>query len=259
MTATVLILGGTRESRDLCSSLADHDLHLIYSIAGETTSPWRPSRGELRIGGFGGNEGLSHYLANREINYVIDATHSFAVHMSRNMQLACAGLQLPYLRLLRDPWLEPKDQPWTNAETLAEAADLIPPGRRILLAIGKKHLTAFAHRTDCWFLMRSIERPEDDVLPLPTGQFLKSWPATNPTDELHLLRKHNIDTVISKNSGGSGAYAKIEAAQTLGLSIIMIRRPILPNCDKARDPEEARMWLDRQVQDADLGAMKNYR
>src|SRR5579872_6577100 len=96
---TVLVLGGTSEARALASELdARPGLRVISSLAGRVSRPALPA-GEVRVGGFGGADGLAGWARAEGVGAVVDATHPFAQTISANAADACARAGLPLLRL----------------------------------------------------------------------------------------------------------------------------------------------------------------
>ncbi len=72
-------------------------------------------------------------------------------------------------------------------------------------------------------MVRSIEMPEP--MPLSNAQVVLSRGPFSLEDELALMRKYQIDTLVTKNSGGAAAAAKLTAARGLGVDVVMIARP----------------------------------
>jgi precorrin-6A/cobalt-precorrin-6A reductase len=220
----VLLLGGTREASEIAGRLVDQrDLSVTSSLAGRVNQPKIPD-GPVRIGGFGGVDGLISYLQRERIGAVIDATHPFATRISANAESACSQLGLPLIAFSRVPWTKQEADRWHVIPDIRSAAAYVAqvPGR-IFLAIGRQQLDAFAACSSGWFLIRAID-PPDASLPTNTKLILERGPF-QLEDELRLLRDHAIDYVVSKNSGGHDTYAKIEAARLLGISVVMIDRP----------------------------------
>jgi precorrin-6A/cobalt-precorrin-6A reductase len=220
----ILILGGTGEAAELAAQLASRkDLEFISSFAGRVSHPKYPI-GVVRVGGFGGIEGLISYLTTESISVVIDATHPFAVGISRNTEVACARLRLPLIALVRPTWRKQKDDLWHEVTTYVDAAEFVNRKKgRVLLSIGRQEVGSFAVCNDAWFLIRAIEAPTGQ-LPQHHEILLQRGPF-DLKEELQLLRDYSIDHIVSKNSGGSGTYTKIEAARLLGIPVVMVERP----------------------------------
>ncbi len=243
----VLILGGTAEAAGLARALAGEPrVATITSLAGRTRSP-AAVPGEVRVGGFGGPVALVDYLGREGIGLVIDATHPFAARISRNAAQACDAAGLPRLLLARPPWRAQAGDNWIPAANAEAAAAALPGlGRRAFLAIGRQELGAFAELTELRFLVRLVEAPEappplaDYHLVLGRGPFALA-------QELELLREHGIEVVVSKNSGGTGAGAKIAAARELELPVVMIERPPAPASETAESVEAARAWIEARL------------
>jgi precorrin-6A/cobalt-precorrin-6A reductase len=240
--ATLLILGGTAEAVDLAAACAARSkVEVISSLAGRTRMPVLPP-GEVRIGGFGGAEGLARFLVERGIDVVIDATHPFAAQMSAHAERACRDAGVPRLRLLRPPWVAVPGDRWIEVASLAEAAQRLPDlARRVFLTIGRRDLRPFA-QLDLWFLVRTIEAP--GVLPLRQGHWLAGRGPFAVEDEIALLQMHAIEALVTKASGGGATYAKLVAARQLGLPVLMMRRPLPPPGPVVGSVAAALAWLD---------------
>jgi len=184
-----------------------------------------------RVGGFGGIKGLADYIAAHQVSLVIDATHPFAARMSNNAVQATATLGIPVLRLERPPWTPSQGDLWHPVPTMDAAASALPANARAFLAIGRKEIDAFRQREDIVGVARMIEAP---ALPLPqTWSLVLSRPPASLVEEIDLLKKHAISHVVTKNSGGTGAYGKIRAARDLALPVIVVERPELPDVPTA--------------------------
>lgn len=219
----LLLLGGTREARQLAEALSSDPTWLITSsLAGITRTP-DAIAGDVRTGGFGGRDGLVKYLTEHRIDVVADATHPYATTISRNAQTAAAAIGCRYLRLCRPPWQPDADDTWIGARDVADAASCIAPDASVFLTIGRQQLAPFMARRDITLVARIIEPPDSDVTDNVT--VILARPPFALADEIALMRRHAVDTLVTKNAGGSAVAAKLAAARQLGLSVIMIARP----------------------------------
>jgi len=221
----VLVLGGTAEGFALAGALDAAGVAVISSLAGRVANPKLPP-GEVRIGPFGGPDGLVDFLRARGVAAVVDATHPFARSISANARQAAAVAEVPLLRLARPTWQPLAEDRWTYVDTVAQAADRCGGGRRVFLTIGRQGLEHFAAVGDSWFLVRCVEPPA--ALP-PSCELLLSRGPFTPEGELRLLRRHRIDLLVTKESGGSQTEAKLIAARTAGVEVVVIRRPPDPS------------------------------
>ncbi|KGF70361.1 cobalt-precorrin-6X reductase [Hoeflea sp. BAL378] len=221
---TILILGGTREAAELAKELvaAHPGARIITSLAGRTREP-APLKGEVRSGGFGGAEGLADYIRTHGVTRVIDATHPFARRISANAVEAARLTGVPLDIRTRMPWVKQPGDHWIEVETLEAARDAIPPGARVLLALGSQHIGLFAARADVHFVVRMID-PPPTPLDLPDYALVLGRPGDSAAVEAMLLIANSITHIVCRNSGGAAAYAKIEAARQLGLPVILVAR-----------------------------------
>ncbi len=242
----LLILGGTGDAHRLAAATQQiAGLTVISSLAGRTQQPVLPI-GQVRTGGFGGEQGLIDYLREHEIDLVIDATHPFARQISGNAAAAAKTCGLPFLIFERSAWLATPADRWLEVSDHAAAADLLPAlAQRVFLTIGRQEVGWYAHLTDLWFLMRSIDPP--DSIAVPPGELLLAKGPFDLDAEQELLIKYGIQAIVSKNSGGSATYAKIVAARELGLPVVMIQRPPTPSGDRVNTLEQAIEWVKQQL------------
>ncbi|UUU20165.1 cobalt-precorrin-6A reductase [Streptomyces sp. DSM 40750] len=243
----VLILGGTTEARRLAELLHDtSDLRLTSSLAGRVASPRLPP-GEVRVGGFGGAEGLAAWLREHRVDALIDATHPFAGTMSFHAARAAAATHVPLLALRRPGWVPADGDDWHDAASLEEAATLLPAlGRRVFLTTGRMGLATFAALDDLWFLVRSVDAPEAPH-PARMEVLLDRGPFTLD-GERELLRRHRVDVVVTKDSGGAATAPKLTAAREAGLPVVVVRRPPVPEgVPVVADPEAAARWVDARL------------
>lgn len=243
MTRRLLVLGGTREAREIATALAgDTAWRVVVSLAGATKEP-APLPVEIRVGGFGGADGLARHLGENKVEAVVDATHPFARQMSANAVTACTQTEVPLLRIERPAWTRPAAAEWIVVADLDEAARILPSGARVFLTVGADSLEPFACRDDVWFLVRTMER-RPDGLPLPRGKLVVGPPSQSPEEEARLMRAHRVTRLVTKNAGGT-AFAKLAAAADLEIPAIVIDRPRLPPAETVADAAGALDWLRR--------------
>lgn len=245
----ILILGGTTEAGALAQALASRGIPAIFSYAGRVATP-KSQPIQTRIGGFGGVGGLAAYLTENAITHVVDATHPFAEQMSRHAVVSTGNTGVKLIALSRPPWQPVENDRWQQVKTIEAAVDaLCGPARRIMLAIGRMHLDAFRVQPQHHYLLRLVDTPSAPM-PLPDCTVTVDRGPFTVSSDLALLRKHRIDQVVCKNAGGEGAAAKLTAARALGLPVLMIDRPALPDRQEVHSVAAVLNWLSH---DTDLG------
>jgi precorrin-6A/cobalt-precorrin-6A reductase len=238
----VLILGGTAEAMALAEALTDRPgTRVITSLAGRTRVPSRPP-GEVRIGGFSGADGLERYLREAGVDALVDATHPFATRISANARTACRRSGVPMLAIARPGWARQPGDDWIEVADETAAAAALPPGARVLLALGSQRLANFVPRADVAFFVRMVDEPAES-LPLVSCTVIVGRPSRSVAAEQALMTDNGIDFLVCRNSGGEASYAKIAAARALGMPVIMIRRPKPDGAPAVGTVGEAREWL----------------
>lgn len=217
----------------------------IYSYGGRTRTPADQPL-PTRIGGFGGADGLADYIRRQGITHVVDATHPFAAEMSRNAVSACAATRTPLMALERAVWAKAAGDDWTEVADVTSAAAALPDQpARVFLAIGRQHIAPFAAKPQHAYTLRFVD-PPDGALPFPADVIVSRGPFTLG-GELEMLRARGIAWIVARNSGGEGARAKIDAARDLGLPVVMIARPPLPERARVESVAEVMQWLGHRA------------
>ncbi|MFJ9577618.1 cobalt-precorrin-6A reductase [Streptomyces sp. NPDC101191] len=236
----VLILGGTTEARALAGLLHPR-VRVTSSLAGRVAAPRLPA-GEVRIGGFGGPDGLAAWLREHAVDAVIDATHPFAERISFNAAAAAATAHVPLLALRRPGWVPVDGDRWHEVASLDGAAAALDGfGDRVFLTTGRMGLASFAARPE-WFLVRSVDAPEAPM-PARTEVLLDRGPFTLD-GERALLAAHRIDVLVTKDSGAAATAPKLAAAREAGIPVVVVRRPPAPaGVPTTATAEEAAVWV----------------
>ena len=240
MADKVLVLGGTAEARALAEALHASGVRVISSLAGRVARPRLPV-GEVRVGGFGGPEALARWLAEHAIDAVVDATHPFAERISASAATACGATGVPLLRLERPGWTAQDGDVWHWVDDLDAAAAAVPRlGSRVLLTSGRQGLAAFAGDRASWYLIRCVDPPAV-ALPPRHEVRLDRGPYT-VEGELGLIDAHDIDLLVTKDSGGSLTEAKLTAARRREIPVVVVRRPPRPGVPTVATVPAAAAW-----------------
>jgi precorrin-6A/cobalt-precorrin-6A reductase len=220
----VLLLGGTSEARTLAAQLHP-GVDVISSLAGRVPDPALPV-GAVRIGGFGGVDGLRRWLVDSDVGAVVDATHPFAATITATATEVCGNLQIPHLVLARPAW-QAGDAILVDSDIDAVKAVQDNGFSRVFLTTGRSGVEVFKG-LDAWFLIRAVTAPDPQTLPHRHELLLSRGPYRYD-DERALLAEHRIDCLVTKNSGGEMTRPKLDAAAALGVSVVMVNRPALPD------------------------------
>jgi precorrin-6A/cobalt-precorrin-6A reductase len=199
----ILILGGTTEARRLGERLAARrDLAVTLSLAGRTANPVAQPV-PVRIGGFGGPQGLADYLVAERIDALIDATHPYAAIMSANAAQAALSTGVPLLALRRPPWIAVAGDRWIEADDAGAAVRALGEApRRVFLALGRNDIAPFVAAPQHHYLVRSVD-PVEPPLGVPRARYVTGRGPFTQADDQALLMAHGIEIVVAKNSGGA--------------------------------------------------------
>lgn len=237
---TIVILGGTAEARQLASILVADGVDVVSSLAGRVRRPNLPP-GRVRIGGFGGVDGLAEYLQLQPAAALVDATHPFAATISENAVQAASRTGTPLIRLERPGWTDhPRASSWIWVRDAADARAVADSARRPFLTTGRQSLTEFGPWADRDVLVRLVDPPTE---PLPKRwTVIMSRGPYSYSDERQILSEYAIDVLLSKDSGGAHTVAKLDAAGDLGIPVVIIARPDHPPVRVLSTVAEVAAW-----------------
>ncbi|MFV8394625.1 cobalt-precorrin-6A reductase [Corynebacterium hindlerae] len=226
-----LILGGTSEARELARLMMGQGWWVTSSLAGRVSNPHLPV-GEVRIGGFGGPAGMARWIFENGVEVVIDATHPFAERISTSAAEASRATGVPLICLHRPAWKPVNGDKWIPVSSMEEAASVVARDyHHIFLTIGRQQLEPFAKDPHNLYVIRCVEKPS---VPLPPRhRLILSRGPFDVAGEKDLMIGNQIDVLVTKNSGGTLTEAKLEAARSLGIPVVMVERPPLPGRSRA--------------------------
>ena len=236
----ILLLAGSGEAKEIARGLAQRRIPAIASLAGATRQPKRLDI-DMRVGGFGGEAGFRAYLSQAKITAVIDATHPYATHITTRTARVCARVGLPYLHVLRPAWVPQTGDSWTQIAREQDAAKLIPMGATVFLGTGRQSLEKFINLEGRRVICRQID-PPTAPFPFEGGEFLIGRPPFPVDREKAIFSQLGIDWIIVKNAGGDASATKLTAARALGIPVLMIARPPMPDAPRVQTADQAIAW-----------------
>ena len=249
MRRRILILGGTGEAAEL-ARLLEHraDFDVVTSLAGRTRRP-AAIPGRVRIGGFGGAEGLSSYLEAEGVHAVVDATHPYAAAISRHAAQACDAHRIPRVQIRRPAWSPVAGDAWTETASLEAAAEAVADtplsaNGCVFLSTGARDLAVFGGLQSIRFLVRLVDAPRSP-LPLARSDLVVARGPFSLAKERELFLRHGVEVLVSKNSGGEATYPKLAAARELRVPVVMVARPDPEPGDRAETARDVLRWLER--------------
>lgn len=240
MNGRILLLGGVTEALAIARRLGPQH---VYSLAGIGRVP-QDLQCQVRVGGFGGAEGLASYLHEAGITLLIDATHPYAAQISRNAANAARMAGIPCWALRRPAWQAQTGDDWREVEDWAGLIEALKPFRRPLFTLGREPLQHLDEiPPEQFWTLRALEA-------CPGNDRCEVIGARGPfhiEDERALFQRRKIDVLISKNSGSVATEPKLDVARELGIPVLILKRPALPDVDRAFDsPADLAAALDLQ-------------
>ncbi|WP_085614782.1 MULTISPECIES: cobalt-precorrin-6A reductase [unclassified Pseudomonas] len=238
MNGRILLLGGVTEALAIARRLGPQH---VYSLAGIGRVP-QDLQCQVRVGGFGGAEGLASYLHEAGVTLLIDATHPYAAQISRNAANAARMAGIPCWALRRPAWQAQTGDDWREVEDWAGLIEVLKPFRRPLFTLGREPLQHLDEiPPEQFWTLRALEA-------CPGNDRCEVIGARGPfhiEDERALFQRRKIDVLISKNSGSVATEPKLEVARELGIPVLILKRPALPDVDRAFDsPADLAAALD---------------
>lgn len=216
----ILLLGGVTEALAIARTLGPEH---IYSLAGVGRVPTDLTC-QVRVGGYGGSEGLAQFVRNERISLILDATHPYAAQISRNAAEAARASGVPCWALRRPAWQPQPGDDWREVADWAELVEALKPFKRPLFTLGREPLQHLDEiPAEQFWTLRAL-----DVY--PGNERCEVIGARGPfliEDERALFQERRIDVLISKNSGSTATEPKLEVARERGVPVLVLKRPVL--------------------------------
>ncbi|RAU43161.1 MULTISPECIES: cobalt-precorrin-6A reductase [unclassified Pseudomonas] len=221
----ILLLGGVTEALAIARTLGPAH---IYSLAGVGRVP-NDLTCQVRVGGYGGAQGLARFVSDEGVDLILDATHPYAAQISQNAATAARLAGIPIWALRRPAWQPRPGDDWREVANWAELAAALTPFERPLFTLGREpleHLDEIPHH-QFWTLRALDTYPGNERCEVigARGPF-------NIEDERALFTQRAIDVLVSKNSGSSATEPKLEVARERGIPVLVVRRPVLAGVDR---------------------------
>lgn len=217
----LLLLGGVTEALAIARTLGPQH---IYSLAGVGRVP-ADLNCQVRVGGYGGAEGLTQFIKDQGIDLLLDATHPYAAQISRNAATAAQQSGIPCWALRRPAWQAQAGDDWREVSDWAELIEALKPFKRPLFTLGREPLQHLDEiPPEQFWTLRALEV-------YPGNERCEVIGARGPffiEDERTLFERRQIDVLISKNSGSSATEPKLEVARERGVPVLILKRPELP-------------------------------
>lgn len=228
----ICIFGGTTEGRVLAERLAKAGVKVDVHVATDYGEQVLPRMENLTV--YNGRltpEMMRESYGSHKYCAVVDATHPFAVEVTKNIKLSLEGLDIPYFRLLRNVEDgEMKDCQWYDSTEECVAA-LEKTKGTIFLTTGSKELEAYCTQS-------LKERLVVRVLPsvesisicencgIAGGKIVAMQGPFSKEGNEAMFRQFHASHVVTKQTGKRGGLPeKIAAAKAVGATLHMIGCP----------------------------------
>lgn len=225
MRPKVLLLGGVSEALAMARQLTADD---IYSLAGLGRVP-EDLPCQVRVGGYGGAEGLARFIGEAGIQLLVDATHPYAAQISANAALAAQLADIPCWALRRPGWQAQVGDDWREVADWSELIHTLAPFQRPLFTLGREpleHLNEIPEHQH-WTVRCLQQQPAT-----PRAEIIGARGPFTLESERELFSRLQCDVLISKNSGSAATDPKLQVARERRIPVLVLRRPELPAVDR---------------------------
>jgi precorrin-6Y C5,15-methyltransferase (decarboxylating) len=227
----IVLFAGTTEGRQIAEALKDQPVRLTVSVAteyGETLI--EPAENVRVLHGRKNEREIEALLGETGAKLLIDATHPYAVEVTKILKSVAEKTGTEYLRVLRDS--EAADGCVFVDDADAAVAYLNGRQGNVLLTVGSKELARYTavneYRTRLFARILPVKESVDAAFSLGfSGKNLICM--QGPFSEgLNAATLKAIDAayLVTKDTGASGGFPeKIRAAKDCGVTPVVIRRP----------------------------------
>ena len=233
MMATLLVLGGTSETREITLSLAQAGYDVLVSTAtGIDLDVGKHPRIRRRSGRLD-RETMRREIIVAQTSAIVDATHPYAVEVSAVAAELASELGIPRFVYLRPPVSGGGEEVILAADHEEAAVLACDLGRPVLLTIGSKNIEPYARQARLrGVVIFARVLPENHSLEtclsvgLDREHVITGRGPFSTMENRETIRKLNIGVLVTKDSGAAGGVMeKLEAARIEDCKVVMIKRP----------------------------------
>ena len=235
----VLIFAGTTEGRILAEYASAHSIRCFVSVATDYGKSLLEKLDNITVlTGRMDEKAMEHFIEEKDIRLVIDATHPFAREVTENIKEACEKARthtetVSYVRCVRPFEDRPSDEPIIYTESVQEAVEYLKKTTgNILITTGSKELHLYTaienYRERCFARVLSTEPAVRESVRLGfEGKHLFAMQGPFSMEmNLALLHQTEAAYFVTKETGRAGGFEeKAEAAETAGAVLVVIGRP----------------------------------
>lgn len=238
MSRRILLLGGVGDALAIARRLGPEH---VYSLAGLGKVP-QDLACQVRVGGFGGAEGLARFIAEQGIDLLLDVTHPYATRISANAARAAQLAGIPCWALRRPGWQAGADDDWREVADWSALSAALAAFRRPFFTLGREPLAHLGSipAGQFWTVRVLDEHPGN-----ARARVIAARGPFHLETERALFAAEGFDVLISKNSGGGATEAKLQVARERGLPVLILARPTLPAVDR-EFAGTAELWAELQ-------------
>lgn len=239
----IFVAAGTRDGREIVKMLLERGFAVAASAASayggrlltDSCAEWF-AHGKLHVNDEPlPRDAMLAYWREHDVTVVVDASHPYAVHVSKTMMSLAAETEIPYIRYERDLTQLPVSGLQVAADYDGAAEMAASCGKTVFLTTGSHSLRQFTEHPalrDHRIVARVL--PTVDVISLcaelrlqPKDIIAMQGPFSRELNRA-MFAQYAADVIVTKNSGTvGGTDTKLLAAQDLGLPVVMIDRPKL--------------------------------
>ena len=220
----ILLLAGSMEARGIGEAVAALGLR-VHAVLTEPPKGPTPPPLPFDLMERPQAEGLAALAEGARA--IVDASHGFDQQLTEAGQRAAAALGLPIINFSRPPWDAGENPLWQTAADVRSAMALVPSGARVFAATGWGSLPQCAAFPGDRLLLRQTHR-HDRVPPFDFVELVFGEAPFTPESEAELFQALSVDLLMCRNLGGRASRPKLDAAAQLGLPVVLIDRPPLP-------------------------------
>lgn len=229
----ILVLAGTLDGREIAAGLTDAGYEVMASVVSDYGRILAEQSGVKAQAAAMTDRELAQFIRDEGITLLVDATHPYAVNVSRNAAGAAKEAQIPCIRYERPSSDLPNYAKLLVAKDMKEAAELaVKAGKTIFLTTGSHTLALFraAATADCRLIARVLPQPDVITACLEAGFLPGDIVAVQGpfSQELNraFFQEYKADVMVTKNSGAvGGTDSKIAAAMELNMTVVVVQRP----------------------------------